>query len=74
MPVDYRDELGYGLKQQPELAIDSLDDFRSRWAADRQAFALMTPETHETLRGQGLPMEVVIGDGKRMIVKKPEYD
>jgi 4-amino-4-deoxy-L-arabinose transferase-like glycosyltransferase len=74
MPVDYRDELDYGLKQQPELAIDSLDDFRSRWAADRQAFALMTPETHETLRGQGLPMEVVIGDGKRMIVKKPEYD
>ena len=72
MLVDYRDEFDYGLKQQPELAIDNMDDFRSRWAADKQAFALMTPENHETLRGQGLPMEIVLNDGKRMIVKKPE--
>ena len=70
--VDYRDELDYGLKQQPELAIDSMDDFRSRWAADQQAFALMTPANHETLRGQGLPMEIVFNDGKRMVVKKPD--
>ena len=72
MLVDYRDELDYGLKQQPELAIDSMDDFRSRWAADKQAFALMRPDDNETLRGQGLPMEVVFNDGKRVIVKKPD--
>lgn len=72
MLVDYRDELDYGLKQQPELAIHTMADFRSRWAADRQAFALMTPEDYETLRGQGLPMKLVANDGRRVIVKKPE--
>ena len=70
--VDYRDELDYGLKQQPELAIDSMDGFRLRWAADKQAFALMRPDDNETLRSQGLPMEVVFNDGKRLIVKKPD--
>ncbi len=69
--VDYRDEFGYGLKQQPELAIDSMDDFRLRWAADEQAFALLKPNDSETLRSQGLPMEVVFNDGTRVIVKKP---
>jgi len=71
MLVDYRDEFDYGLKQQPELAINGMDAFRSRWAADKQAFALLRPEDNETLRSQGLPMEVVFNDGKRVIVKKP---
>lgn len=72
MLVDYRDEFDYGLKQQPELAINSMDAFRLRWAADKQAFALMKPEGHETLRSQGLPMEVVFNNGKWVIVKKPD--
>lgn len=70
--VDYRDEMDYGLKQQPELAIDSMDEFRSRWAADKQAFALLKPDDNEILRSQGLPMQIVYNDGKRVIVKKPE--
>lgn len=69
--VDYRDEFDYGLKQQPELAIDSMDDFRLRWTVDKRAFALMTPENYESLRGQDLPMEVVFNDGRRMVIKKP---
>lgn len=72
MLVDYRDEFDYGLKQQPELAINSMDAFRLRWAADKQAFALMKPEDNETLRSQGLPMEVVFNNGKWVIVKKPD--
>jgi len=70
MLVGYRDEFDYGLKQQPELAIDSMDAFRRRWAADKQAFALMRPDDSEALRNQGLTMEVVFNDGKRVIVKK----
>ena len=70
--VDYRDEFDYGLKQQPELAIHGMDDFHLRWTADKQAFALMTPQEHETLHSRGLPMEVVLNDGKRVIVRKPD--
>ena len=69
--VQFRDEMDFGLKQQPALAIDSMDDFRLRWAADEQAFALMRPDIYETLRSQGLSMDVVVNDGRRMIVKKP---
>ena len=70
--VNYRDELDYGLQQQPELAIDRIEDFLVRWAADRQAFALLTPADHEVLRGQGMLTDVVVNDGKRVIVTKPD--
>lgn len=70
--VDFGDEFSYGIKQQPELVIDSLDKFRNRWRKDADALALMQPKLYEQLRGEGFPMQLLVNDERRVVVRKPE--
>jgi 4-amino-4-deoxy-L-arabinose transferase-like glycosyltransferase len=70
--VDFGDEFSYGIKQQPELVIDSLDKFRNRWRDDADALALMQPKLYEQLRGEGLPMQLLVNDERRVVVRKAE--
>jgi hypothetical protein len=69
--VDYRDEFDYGLQQEPTLAVDSLETFKSRWLADADAFALMVQDNYDLLAKEGLPMTLVARDTRRIIVRKP---
>jgi 4-amino-4-deoxy-L-arabinose transferase-like glycosyltransferase len=69
--VDYGDELTFGLKQQPELAVASLEEFARRWQAHPQALAIAGPETVAAVRTLGVPLEVVADDGKRIVFRKP---
>jgi 4-amino-4-deoxy-L-arabinose transferase-like glycosyltransferase len=69
--VDYRDELGFGLDQEPLLGIPTLNEFRSRWQAADDAFAVMKPETYSLLQESHLPMTMVARDTRRVIVRKP---
>ncbi|MBK1679898.1 glycosyltransferase family 39 protein [Rhodocyclus tenuis] len=70
--VDYRDELGFGLDQEPQLWVPTIAEFRERWLAGGDAFAVMTPDTYESLAG-GLPMDVVARDTRRVIVRRPGF-
>lgn len=70
--VQYRDELGFGLDQEPQLGIPTIEEFRTRWLADRDAFAIMEPNTFEQLKAGGLPMTVAARDTRRVIVRKPQ--
>ena len=47
--VDYRDELDFGLKQEPELAIPTMEEFEARWRSDRKALAIMGPDIYREL-------------------------
>lgn len=69
--VHYTDEMGFGLEQQPELAIPTKEEFMTRWVHEPDAFAIMTPDTYNALQGQGLPMQVVARDTRRVVVRKP---
>ncbi len=70
--VDYRDELDFGIAREPEKWIASIDEFKRRWAADGDAFAIMEPPTFRQLAGApDLPMRVVAADTRRVIVRKP---
>ena len=69
--VDYRDEMRFGLEQEPELAIPTVAEFRERWAAGGDAFALMTPGMYDSLAAAGLPMSVVARDTRRVVVRRP---
>lgn len=69
--VDYRDELGFGLDQEPQLGIPSIAEFAVRWRADGDAFAVMGANTYEQLKASGLPMMLVAQDTRRIIVRKP---
>jgi 4-amino-4-deoxy-L-arabinose transferase-like glycosyltransferase len=68
--VDYRDELGFGLTQEPQKSVPSLDEFKKRWKAAADAFAIMDHAQFDSLQKEGLPMTVVARDTRRVIVRK----
>jgi len=69
--VAYRDELGFGIEQEPRKFIADIAGFEQAWAAAPVAWALMSPATWTELRNKGLPMNEVVRDARRVIVKKP---
>jgi hypothetical protein len=69
--VDYVDEFALGEKIEPAHWIPTLDGFVIRWHAAHRALAVMTEDTYQQLKTQGLPMRIVYQDPRRMVVAKP---
>jgi 4-amino-4-deoxy-L-arabinose transferase-like glycosyltransferase len=69
--VAYRDELGFGIEQEPQKFIADIAGFESAWRAAPTAWALMSPATWKDLSAKGFPMTEVVRDTRRVIVKKP---
>ena len=69
--VEYGDEMEFGLQQQPELEIPTMEEFEARWRSDRKALAIMGPDIYSELTGRGLPMRLLAADARRVIVSKP---
>jgi len=69
--VDYDDEMEFGLQQQPELQIPTMEEFESRWRSDRKAIAIMGPDIYLELTQHGLPMRLLSEDARRVVVAKP---
>jgi 4-amino-4-deoxy-L-arabinose transferase-like glycosyltransferase len=69
--VEDPDELFFGVTQQPEMWIPTLDDFIIRWKADPNSYALMVPEQFTALQEIHFPMQEVDRDSRRVIVKHP---
>jgi 4-amino-4-deoxy-L-arabinose transferase-like glycosyltransferase len=70
--VDYTDEFGFGLEQQPDLAIPTIPAFVERWRADAAAglksLAIIRPEIAARLRSQGVPLRIVAEDARRTVI------
>jgi hypothetical protein len=70
--VDYWDEFTFGLRQQPELSIPTVEEFVERWKEHTQqgvkALAIISNEKYAELKEQGLAMRVVAEDTRRVIV------
>jgi len=71
--VQSPDELEFGVHQEPGLWLATLDAFITRWKEDSTAYALMVPEQYIELQKQGLPMQEVGRDSRRVIVKHPDF-
>ncbi|MEO8936532.1 MAG: glycosyltransferase family 39 protein [Burkholderiaceae bacterium] len=72
--VAFRDELDFGLTQEPHQGIATLPAFIARWNADRAPLAIMADDVFDTLTVARLPMRVVARDGRRIVVGKPPAD
>jgi len=70
--VEFPDELEFGVKQEPELWLPTLDAFIERWKEDQTAYALMVPEQYVALQKLNVPMKEVGRDSRRVIVKHPQ--
>ncbi len=70
--VDYRDEFSFGLEQQPELGIPTVDAFVDIWTRDAKAgvrsVAIIRKEIYEDLRARGVPMRLVVQDTRRTVI------
>jgi len=68
--VAYKDELGFGIEQEPQKYIADFARFEERWNADREALALMSPDAYAMFSAKGLPMRLVARDTRRIIVAR----
>ncbi|BEV73620.1 glycosyltransferase family 39 protein [Paludibacterium sp. THUN1379] len=69
--VDYVDEFELGEKIEPAKWIPTLDGFVLRWHGSHRALAMMSADTYQLLKAQGVPMRVVYSDPRRLVVAKP---
>ena len=70
--VEDPDELRFGVNQQPEMWMPTLESFITRWKEDQTAYAIMVPEQYIALQDLNLPMQEVDRDSRRVIVKHPD--
>ena len=70
--VQHADEMEFGLKQEPQLWLPTVDAFVAQWVADhaagRKDIAIMDPTLHAQLRQRKLPMRLIGQDPRRVIV------
>ena len=69
--VSFKDELSFGIEQEPEKFIADVSGFETAWRKAPIAWALMNPGRWQSLTEKGLPMTEVARDAYRVIVKKP---
>ena len=69
--VQYQDEMGFGIKQEPERWVPTLDAFVTVWAAQPEALAIMPVYVYPQLQQLGLPMKIIFADTQHIVVKKP---
>jgi 4-amino-4-deoxy-L-arabinose transferase-like glycosyltransferase len=66
------DEMEFGLQQEPQLWIPTIEAFAARWKTDDAAgakeMAILQPDLYPRLQQMGLKMRVIGSDPRRMIV------
>ena len=70
VPVDYRDELAFGIDQEPDKALATLGEWQRRWQTSEQAYAIMQPGEYEKLREKEVPMVELGRDARRVVVSR----
>lgn len=68
--VEHRDEMDFGLQQEPSKWIPDMATFEQRWRNDPQAFAIMAPDIFAKLQALALPMRVIFRDTSRVVIAK----
>jgi 4-amino-4-deoxy-L-arabinose transferase-like glycosyltransferase len=69
--VQFRDEMDYGLQQEPQLAIPTVEQWRDIWKQQPYALAQVEKGIYEQLQGNGFPMQLIAKDHRRYFIKTP---
>ncbi|MBY0576744.1 MAG: glycosyltransferase family 39 protein [Gallionellaceae bacterium] len=69
--VQYQDEMAYGIKQEPQRWIPTVEEFAGVWAAQPEALAIVPVYAYPQLQKQGLEMKIIFEDLQHIVVKKP---
>jgi len=68
--VHEQGELAWGIANAPRNFVADIPEFERRWLADKEAMAIMTEASYESLRQAELPMRLIDRDGRRVIVAR----
>ncbi len=69
--VQHPDELRFGVTQEPDKWIPTVEAWKQRWQQQPNGFALLRPYLYDKLVEQGIPMRVIARDSRRVVVTKP---
>jgi 4-amino-4-deoxy-L-arabinose transferase-like glycosyltransferase len=68
--VDYRDEFDFGLTQDPQRGIPTLQQFAQAWLPLERGFAIMPPATLDKLTALRVPMREIERFPDRVLVRR----
>jgi 4-amino-4-deoxy-L-arabinose transferase-like glycosyltransferase len=78
IPVQYTDELAFGLRQEPERGIPTLEEFINRWqgAAARceRQYAIVPAKHYDTLVRRGLSMQLKARADDLLVISHEKYN
>lgn len=57
--VAYQDEMAFGIAQEPDKWLPTIESFKQAWVQQPYALAIMPHGTYQQLSQQGLPMRVI---------------
>ncbi|MDZ4202800.1 MAG: glycosyltransferase family 39 protein [Gallionella sp.] len=69
--VQYKDEMAYGIKQEPQRWIPTVEEFVPVWNAQPEALAIVPVYFYPQLQTYNLPMQVIFEDTQHIVFKKP---
>ncbi len=69
--VQFRDEMDYGLQQEPQLAIPTVAQWIEVWKRQPYALAQVDKRIYEQLQAGGFPMQLIVNDHRRYFIKTP---
>jgi 4-amino-4-deoxy-L-arabinose transferase-like glycosyltransferase len=70
--VAHRDEMDFGIIQEPQKFVPTIEEFERRWRTDREALAIVQPYRYRDFKAAGLPMQLIAEDTRRVIIRKPQ--
>jgi 4-amino-4-deoxy-L-arabinose transferase-like glycosyltransferase len=68
--VQYQDEMAFGVQQEPEKVIPTLEQFAPVWQARSDALAIMPVYAYSLLQQLGLSMNVVYQDYQFVVISR----
>lgn len=69
--VQYQDEMAFGIQQEPQRWIPTVEEFAKVWAVQPEALAIMPVYAYAQLQQLGLAMKVIFEDTQHIVVRKP---
>jgi 4-amino-4-deoxy-L-arabinose transferase-like glycosyltransferase len=70
--VQFQDEMDFGLKQEPQRWIPTVEEFAPVWAAQTEAYAIVPVHAYPQLQKLGLAMQIIFEDSQNIVVKKSQ--
>ncbi len=69
--VDFQDEMGFGIMQEPQRWLPDIASLAKAWQAQPAAYAIMPVEYYPQLQKAGLTMKTIYADTQYIVVSKP---